>query len=134
MFSEIFTDDLAVYTVVPREITDDTALYKFQRDRQKKRKFIQELLKHNEIMIFYIEEEDGLEKFVVATLKNIDVDAFDLPEAIDEWRNNTYQVKHHVPFISVPDKTPFYIHVDDITKIVLRNENIQEVTKNLKLW
>lgn len=135
MISELYTDDLVIYTVNKREVKkdDDTALYKFLRDRQKARNWLTHLLKHNEVVIFYIEEDDNTEQFVIGTLQGYDPDAFDVPMSLEEWRGKKYDAIHHVPFISLPDKTPYYIHVDDITRFICKNDKITEISNSISL-
>lgn len=134
MITELFTDDFGIYTVRKRKITDDTSLYKSQRDRQKLRNFLKALLRENEVVIFYIDEDDGLEKFVVATTRLVNDELFDLPVVIETFRDEKYEAVHCVGFVSVPDNTPYYINVDDITRFLLKNDKILEISSNTRLF
>ena len=135
MISELYTDELVIYSVNKREVKegDETALYKFYRDRQKARNWLTHLLQNNDVIIFYIEEDDDTEHFVVGTLQGYDPDKFEIPASTEEWRGREYETVHHVPFISLPDKTPYYIHVDDITRFICKNDKITEISNSISL-
>jgi len=134
MISELNTDELVVYTVNRREVNDgdETALFKFYRDRQKLRNWLLALLHETDVVIFYI-EEDETEQHLIATLKNFDINMFDLPVSTEEWRGKKYEAQHHVPLIRMPDETPFYIHLDTITRFICKNDKIDEISNKISM-
>lgn len=136
MLHEINTDEFVIYKVEKREVKDgdETALYKFLRDRQRLRNWLRALLKEKEVIIFYIDEDDGLEKYVMATTMGYNEEAFEIPKIIETFRDESYETYYHLPFVSVPDRTPYYIHVDDITQFILTNKNINEISKKTRLF
>ena len=136
MLQELITEELAIYKVKKREVKegDETALFKSLRDRQKLRNWLRALLKENDVILFYIDEDDGLEKYVVATTQGYDENVFDIPTVTETFRDNSYETFHHLAFVSVPDYTPYYIHVDDITQFILKNSKVTEISNKTKLW
>lgn len=136
MIKELRTDELVTYTVEKRKVTegDDMAQYKSQRDRQRLRNWLNALLKEHDVLIFYVDEDDGIEKFVIGTTKDFNTEAFEIPVIKESWLGEVEDSYHHVPFVSMPDRTPYYIHADDITKFILKNDKIIEISKKTKLF
>lgn len=136
MIHELRTDELVTYTVEKRKVKDgdEMAQYKSQRDRQRLRNWLNALLKEHDVLIFYVDEDDGVEKFVVATTKGFNTDAIEIPVVNEDWLGEIQESYHHVPFVSMPDQTPYYIHVDDITRFVLKNDKINEISRKTKLF
>lgn len=136
MIHELRTDELVTYTVEKRKVAegDETAQYKSQRDRQRLRNWLRALLKEHDVLIFYVDEDDGIEKFIIATTKGYNEEAMEIPVIEEEWLGEIEKTYHHVPFVSVPDRTPYYIHVDDITKFVLKNDKINEISNKTRLF
>lgn len=136
MIKELRTEELVTYTVEKRTVKegDDMAQYKSQRDRQRLRNWLRALLKEHDVILFYIDEDDGLEKFVIATLNGYNEDAIEIPVIKEDWLGEIQDSYHHIPFVSVPDQTPYYIHADDITRFIVKNEKINEISKKTKLF
>jgi hypothetical protein len=136
MLHELNTNELVTYIVEKREVKDgdETALYKFMRDRQRLRNWLIALLKENDVIVFYNDEDTGLEKFVIATTAGYDESLIEIPTVIETFRDDSYETHYHLPFVSVPDGTPYYIHVDDITKFILKNDKIREISKKTRLF
>ena len=136
MISELQTTELVTYEVNKREVKegDDMARYKSQKDRQRLRNWLNALLQEHDVIIFYIDEDDGIEKTVIGTTKGFNKDLIEIPVIKESWLGEIEDSYHHIPFVSVPDSTPYYIHCDDITKFVLKNDKIQEISKKTKLF
>jgi hypothetical protein len=136
MLHELNTNDLVTYIVETRVVKegDETALYKFQRDRQRLRNWLVALLKENDVIIFYNDEDTGLEKFVIATTVGYDESLIEIPTITETFGDETCEVHHHLPFVSVPDGTPYYIHVNDITRFILKNDKVYEISKKTRLF
>lgn len=136
MITELRTAELVTYTVEKRKVKDgdEMAQYKSQRDRQRLRNWLNALLQETEVLIFYIDEDDGIEKFVIATTNGFNKDAIEIPVIKESWLGEVEDSYHHIPFVSVPDNTPYYIHADDITRFVLKNDKINEISKKTKLF
>lgn len=136
MISELRTNELVTYTVEKRKVKegDPTSLYKSQKDREMLRNWLRALLKEHDVMIFYIDEDDGKEKFVIGTTKGYNEDVMKIPVYDEDWLGEIQKTYHHVPFVSVPDETPYHIHLDDITKFVLKNDKILEISNKTVLF
>ena len=136
MITELRTDELVTYEVKKREVEqgDEMAQYKSQKDRQRLRNWLRALLKEHDVLIFYVDEDDGIEKFVIGTLKGFNEDVMNIPVVKESWLGEIEDSYHHIPFVSVPERTPYYIHADDITKFVLKNDKINEISKKTKLF
>lgn len=136
MITELRTDELVTYEVKKREVEpgDEMAQYKSQKDRQRLRNWLRALLKEHDVLIFYVDEDDGIEKFVIGTLKGFNEDVMNIPVVKESWLGEIEDSYHHIPFVSVPECTPYYIHADDITKFVLKNDKINEISKKTKLF
>lgn len=136
MIAELRTDELVTYTVEKRVVKegDDMAQYKSQRDRQRLRNWLGALLKEHDVVIFYTDEDDGLEKFVIGTTKNYNVEAIEIPVVKESWLGEIEDTYHHIPFISMPDRVPYYIHADDVTRFIVKNDKINEISKKTKLF
>lgn len=136
MIHELWTNELVTYTIEKRIVKegDDMSQYKSQKDRQKIRSWLTALLKEHEVLIFYIDEDDGLEKFVIGTTKDFNEELIEIPVIQESWLGETEETHHHVRFVSMPDRTPYYIHVDDISKFVLKNDNIHKISRKTTLF
>lgn len=136
MIAELRTDELATYTVEKRVVKegDEMAQYKSQRDRQKLISWLGALLKEHDVIIFYIDEDDGLEKFVIGTSKGYNIEKIEIPVIKESWLGEEQDTYHHIPFVSMPDRTPYYIHADDITRFIVKCDNIIEISKKTKLF
>jgi hypothetical protein len=131
MIQEIVTEDLAIYKIKKREIVDDYTLRKSQIDRQKLRIWIKCLLRENDVIIFYVDDETQIEQFIVGTTKSYNDSAFDVPKTIEKYRDEEYETYYHIPFMAVPECIPYYISVDDITQFIVKNKNINEISKKI---
>lgn len=136
MLRELRTEDLVTYIVEKRAVEegDDTALYKFYRDRQRLRNWLNALLKENDVIIFYTDEDDGLEKHIIATTQGFDETLIEIPTVVETFGDESYETFYHIPFVSVPDATPYYIHADDITRFILKNNKINEISRKTRLF
>lgn len=131
---EIRTNELVIYEVMHKEVKDETSAFKDFRSKVKSVNWINALLAEHDVVIFYKDEEDGLEKQIIGTMKDYNKEAFDLPSEVVTILGEDEEVVLNVPFVSLPDKVPYYIHINDITKIITKNDNITEISKKTVLF
>lgn len=127
MLSETITAEFSIYVQQLREPKDDYAKRKVQKDRQKLRVMINALLEDREVIIFYKDNE--VEKQVIGTKKKpVPQEEWpplpDLPKTIEIINNKEVPEIHHCAFWLYPLREPILIHLDQITKFIVRNEGL----------
>jgi len=131
---EIYTDDLVLYTVEKRNIKDEYTEYKALKDRHKIKNWLNALLQENEVIIFYFDEDEQIEKNIIATSKGLLPEDYNIPTVKEEAFGEEYDTTHHIGFLTMPDRVPHYLHVDDITKFILKNDNVSEISNKTTLY
>jgi len=127
---EYNTTDLTVFHFENRKVKDDYTLRKSQRDRKKVRKFLNALLLENDLIIWY--NDQGTEKMVIGTLQGVDLDQLlDAPVEIEEYRNRKYLEFYYLQMFDTLSRTPVNIHIDSLVKIILRNDKIERISKEV---
>lgn len=132
MLTELCTNEYAVYDVKKREPKDEYSKRKIQKDIRKLEKWLNALLEHQEVIIFY--REDGVENVSVAT-RIPPHDGLVLPESPleDEIVNGQVnKVKNHCCFFEVPSRTPKMVHLDQITKFITKIDNVNTISNSVQ--
>jgi hypothetical protein len=128
--SEVWTEDFGIYTAIRREAKDDFNLRKTQHDRRAARRYINALLAENDLVIWYIENSE--EKMIVGTLQDMDdLELPDAPVCVETYRNRQYLEFYYIRFFSMPQRIPTIIHLDSITKFLLKNNKIHSISNKL---
>lgn len=130
MINEYITNELAIYTVEKREIIDDYTLVKSNKDRKKLRSWLTKLMEEHDVVIFYM-DDDGLEKFIIGTLKDADPRYLEVPTTTETTRKGTIEAVHHIAFLTHPGRQHQYIHLDHITRFIVKNDKLGELSKKL---
>jgi hypothetical protein len=133
MIEEFYTEELVIYTFKNRKDKgDEYTARKIQKDRKKKFTWLLEVLKLNEVVLHY--KEDGKEQQCIATMKEdysdqLPVDR--IPIAIESYRGTDTLRMYHLPVLCFPGKVQKLIHVDDVFKIIVKNDNIWDIAQRL---
>jgi hypothetical protein len=128
---ELYTNDLCLYTVEPRKNkTDEYTQRKIQKDRTKLYTWITELLKQNEIVLFY--KEDGVEKNCICTIRGYEDKLPNAPLSSVHYRGDDFVQLHYLRVIDLSNgRIPKIIHIDDVTKFILKNDNVSDIAQEL---
>ncbi len=133
MIEEFYTDELVIYTITPRKDKgDEYSKRKIQKDRKKLYTWVLELLKENEIIIDYLEEGELVTS--VCTMKfehydNLPID--EVPIEIESYRGDELLRMNHLPVLIFPGKKKKLIHIDNIRKFILKNDNVSDIANRL---
>ena len=127
---ETQTQDYVWYDVKFKEPKDQYSLRKYQTKPVKALKFINALLKHNEIMFWY--DNNGKEEMCVATLKNItDEQLLDMSLEVVTFGIYTYVQCYTIRAVTVPSNDPINIPIRKLKKFMLKNDNVLEISRSL---
>lgn len=127
MLIEIVSNEFKTYVQELRQPKDDYTKRKIQKDRQKLLAMLEGLMEDREVIIFF--NEGGVEKQVVGTRKKY-IEKEYLPELplppkmIEMINNNPVEETHHIVFWQIPLREPTIIHLDDVTKFIVRAEGL----------
>lgn len=130
--SELNTDDFVTYSQELREAKDPYTARKVQKDRHKHMHWLNTVTEEREILLTY-EDADEIVT-CVATRKNIEGYEWpDVPLVEEIVHGETVLEDQYLRFLSMPDRTPFTVHVDKIKSwTIARDEKINELDKKYK--
>lgn len=136
MLSELCTHELAIYTRTLRQAKDAYTARKVQKDRLKVKRWLDTLLNDREVIIFYKDGDE--EKMTVATRRKFlekeewpDLQEMPLTEEI--INNQKVLEEQHVQFWTQPMRQPVTIHIDSITKFIVPNRGLIDLSNKMKL-
>lgn len=127
MLHEIGSHEYSTFVQVLRVAKDDYAARKVQKDRTKVKKLLDGLLADREVIIFY--NDNGVEKQVIGTTKKF-VEKEEWPAPVltpltTEIINNKEVLEdQYCRFWAFPQREPIAVHVDKITKFIVRTEGL----------
>lgn len=128
---ETQTQNYVWYDVKFKEPKDEYSLRKYQTKPVKALKYINALLKQNEI-IFWYEDESGKEQMVVATLIDVtDEQLLDTPLEVVTFGIYTYVQCYTIRAVTVPYGDAINIPIRKLKKFMLKNDNVLEISKSL---
>lgn len=130
---ELYTGEFAIYTQELRAPKDDYTRRKIQKDIRKLEKILHALLDRHEVVMFY---KDGDEEKMIIGTRIKPYTELELPESkLEEEVVNgkSRMVPNECCFFEMPSRKPTAIHFNDITKFMLRNENVSNILVNLDL-
>lgn len=125
---ELRSNDYYTFTQKLRETGDDPYLkHKAIKDRQKARELLTALLKDREVIIFYL--ENNSEKTIIGTLKKLVEKEYwppllPVPKSLVSINDSLVSQEHHIAFWEFPAKESRLIHIDTITKFIVRSEGL----------
>jgi len=133
MMEEFYTDELVIYTVTPRKDKgDEYSKRKIQKDRKKLYEWVIELLKENELIIDYIEDDKLVTSVCTMKFKHYGMLPIDeVPIEIESYRGDELLRMNHLPVVSFPGKQRKLIHIDNVRKFILKNDNVQDIANRL---
>ena len=127
---ETQTQNYVWYDVKFKEPKDDYSLRKYQTKPIKALKYINALLKQNEIIFWY--DDNGKEQMVVATLIDVSDDQLlDTPLEVVTYGIYTYVQCYTLRAVTVPYGEPINIPIRKLKKFMLKNDNVLEISKSL---
>lgn len=129
--TELYTEQLCVYTVEPRKDKgDEYTMRKLQKDRMKNFTWMTELLRKNEIIMFY---KDGNEiKHDVCTMMGYEDRLPNAPLSSIHYRGDDFVQLHYLRVINLTKgRLPQLIHVDDVVQFILKNDNVSDIAQDL---
>lgn len=133
MLHELCSNEYTTYKVIARDAKDDYVRRKVQKDRKKLLKWLNGLLADREVIIFYKDEDE--EKVIIGSLNNVTEMYIPFPEmplTIEIVNNQEVLEQQHCFMYEQPTRTPIVIHVDQITKFIVRTEGLSEIHKSIR--
>ncbi len=125
---ELRSNDYFTFTQKLRDTGDDPYLkHKAIKDRQKARELLIGLMKDREVIIFYL--EDNSEKTIIGTLKKLLEKEYwppliPVPKSLVSINDVLVPQEHHIAFWEFPLKESRLIHIDTITKFIVRSDGL----------
>jgi hypothetical protein len=126
MLHEINDGEFATYVVVDRVVKDDYTKRKVQKDRRKLQIWLDRLLFDRHVIVFY--KDNGVEKISVVTKKEIFSELPVTPINIDIINNKVKLQSYYCTAFEVPSRNPVSIHVDTITKFIVRQDGLSALS------
>jgi hypothetical protein len=132
MLTELCTNEYVIYDVKIRVAKDAYSERKIQKDIRKLEKWLHALLDHHEVIIFY--RDDDKETVVVGSRipphNGLELLISPLEDEIVNGKTN--KVANHCCFFTVPGRVPMMIHFNNITKFIVKIDNVAEISKSIQ--
>lgn len=130
MLHEISDGEFSTYIVVDRKVKDDYTKRKVQKDRKKLQIWLDRLLGDRNVIIFY--EEKGEEKVIVGSKKEMFGELPKTPINIDIINNKVKLQNYYCTFFELPSRRPMALHVDTVTRFIVRQEGLSELSSKTR--
>lgn len=134
MIEEYYTNELVMYTVTPRKDKgDEYSKRKIQKDRKKLFTWLLELLKENEILLDYLDDDGNMQSCICSMKSDYEhlLPVMDVPVQIESYRGDDILRLEHLPVVCFPGKTPKLIHIDNVRRFILKNDNVADIAQRL---
>ncbi len=131
MLHEINDGEFSVFVVVGRNAKDDYTKRKVQKDRKKLQLWLDALLKDRHVIMFYMDGVD--EKMIIGSKKEIFGELLQTPINFDIINNKLKPQNYYCTFFEVPTRKPMAVHVDTLTKFIVRQEGLSELSSRTRL-
>ena len=132
MLLELCTSEYAIYEIKHREPKDDYSKRKIQKDLRKLEKWLNGLLENHEVIIFY--KEGDQEKIIVGTRiaphEGLELPISPLEDEIVNGQVN--KVSNYCCFFAMPTREPTTIHFNDITKFIVKIDNVSKISNSIQ--
>jgi hypothetical protein len=126
MLNEINDGEFSTYFVVDRKVKDEYTARKVQKDRRKLQIWLDKLLEDRHVIIFY---KDGREeKMFVGSKKEMFGELPTVPMNIDIINNKVKLQNYYCTCFEVPSRAPVAVHVDSVTKFIVRQDGLSELS------
>jgi len=131
MLHEINDGEFATFIVVERKVKDEYTARKVQKDRRKLQIWLDALLSDRHVIIFY--KEGNEEKMFVGSKKEMFGELPTTPMNIDIINNKVKLQSYYCTCFEVPNRTPVAVHVESVTKFIVRQEGLSELSSRTRL-
>ena len=111
---ETNTDDFVTYSQTIREAKDDYTARKVQKDRHKHIHWLNTVAGEREVIIEYTNQENEMVRKVATRIGFENYEWEDTPLTAEVVNGEEVLEDQYVRLISMPDRNPFVIHVDNI--------------------
>lgn len=130
---ETNTDDFVTYSQTIREAKDDYTARKVQKDRHKHMHWLNTVAGEREVIIEYTNQENEIIRKVATRIGFENYEWEDTPLTAEVVNGEEVLEDQYVRLISMPDRNPFVIHVDNILSWTLsRDKHLDELDKKYK--
>lgn len=130
---ETNTDDFVTYSQTIREAKDDYTARKVQKDRHKHIHWLNTVAGEREVIIEYTNQENKMIRKVATRIGFENYEWEDTPLTPEVVNGEEVLEDQYVRLISMPDRNPFVIHVDNILSWTLsRDKHLDELDKKYK--
>jgi len=130
---ETNTDDFVTYSQTIREAKDDYTARKVQKDRHKHIHWLNTVAGEREVIIEYTNQENEMIRKVATRIGFENYEWEDTPLTAEVVNGEEVLEDQYVRLISMPDRNPFVIHVDNILSWTLsRDKHLDELDKKYK--
>ena len=130
---ETNTDDFVTYSQTIREAKDDYTARKVQKDRHKHIHWLNTVAGEREVIIEYTNQENQMVRKVATRIGFENYEWEDTPLTAEVVNGEEVLEDQYVRLISMPDRNPFVIHVDNILSWTLsRDKHLDELDKKYK--
>ena len=130
---ETNTDDFVTYSQTIREAKDDYTARKVQKDRHKHIHWLNTVAGEREVIIEYTNQENEMVRKVATRIGFENYEWEDTPLTAEVVTGEEVLEDQYVRLISMPDRNPFVIHVDNILSWTLsRDKHLDELDKKYK--
>jgi len=130
---ETNTDDFVTYSQTIREAKDDYTARKVQKDRHKHIHWLNTVAGEREVIIEYTNQENEMVRKVATRIGFENYEWEDTPLTAEVVNGEEVLEDQYVRLISMPDRNPFVIHVDNILSWTLsRDKHLDELDKKYK--
>ena len=130
---ETNTDDFVTYSQTIREAKDDYTARKVQKDRHKHIHWLNTVAGEREVIIEYTNQENEMIRKVATRIGFENYEWEDTPLTAEIVNGEEVLEDQYVRLISMPDRNPFVIHVDNILSWTLsRDKHLDELDKKYK--
>lgn len=130
---ETNTDDFVTYSQTIREAKDNYTARKVQKDRHKHIHWLNTVAGEREVIIEYTNQENEMIRKVATRIGFENYEWEDTPLTAEVVNGEEVLEDQYVRLISMPDRNPFVIHVDNILSWTLsRDKHLDELDKKYK--
>lgn len=131
MIHEISDGEFCTFLLVDRKIKDEYTYRKAQKDRRKLQLWLDALLKDRNVIIFYL--EDGEEKMVIGSRKEIFGELPQTPMNLEVVNKKVRLQSFYCTFFELPTRKPMAVNINALTRFIVRQEGLSELSSRTRL-
>jgi hypothetical protein len=130
MLHEINDGEFSMFVVVERKVKDDYSKRKVQKDRRKLQIWLDKLLSDRHVIIFY--NQNNEEKMIIGSKKEMFGPLPETPMNIDIINNKVKLQNYYCTCFELPSRNPIAIHVDTVTRFIVKQDGVSELSSRTR--